>query len=76
MKPTHYIHGIRVESGSRSLNPLTSPVDAHPLGTVQVADAAIVDQAVQSSQKAFSSWSLVPVKDRVQVLYKFKALVE
>jgi malonate-semialdehyde dehydrogenase (acetylating)/methylmalonate-semialdehyde dehydrogenase len=41
-----------------------------------VADAAVVDQAVQSAQKAFQSWSLVPVKDRVQVLYKFKTLVE
>jgi len=76
MTATHYIHGARVEAGSRSLNPLTSPVDASPLGSVTVADAAIVDQAVQSAQKAFQSWSLVPVKDRVQVLYKFKALVE
>jgi malonate-semialdehyde dehydrogenase (acetylating)/methylmalonate-semialdehyde dehydrogenase len=76
MKATHYLHGTRVEAGSRSLNPLTSPVDGAPLGSVTVADAAIVDQAVQSAQKAFQSWSLVPVKDRVQVLYKFKALVE
>jgi malonate-semialdehyde dehydrogenase (acetylating)/methylmalonate-semialdehyde dehydrogenase len=76
MKPTHYIHGARLEAGSRSLNPLTSPVDDSPLGSVKVADAAIVDQAVQSSQKAFQSWSHVPVKDRVQVLYKFKTLVE
>ncbi|MSU35190.1 MAG: CoA-acylating methylmalonate-semialdehyde dehydrogenase [Pedosphaera sp.] len=76
MKATHYIHGTRLEAGSRSLNPLTSPVDGAPLGSVTVADAAVVDQAVQSAQKAFQSWSLVPVKDRVQVLYKFKTLVE
>ncbi len=76
MKATHYLHGTRVEAGSRSLNPLTSPVDGAPLGSVAVADATVVDQAVQSAQKAFQSWSLVPVKDRVQVLYKFKALVE
>lgn len=76
MKATHYIHGTRVEAGSRSLNPLTSPVDGAPLGSVTVADATVVDQVVQSAQKAFQSWSLVPVKDRVQVLYKFKALVE
>ena len=76
MKATHYIQGARIEAGSRSLNPLTSPVDGAPLGSVTVADTAVVDQAVQSAQKAFQSWSLVPVKDRVQVLYKFKALVE
>jgi len=76
MKATHYLHGTRVEAGSRSLNPLTSPVDGAPLGSVTVADATVVDQVVQSAQKAFQSWSLVPVKDRVQVLYKFKAVVE
>jgi malonate-semialdehyde dehydrogenase (acetylating)/methylmalonate-semialdehyde dehydrogenase len=76
MKATHYIDGARVEAGSRSLSQLISPVDDTPLGNVTVADSAVVDQAVQSAQKAFQSWSVVPVKDRVQVLYKFKALVE
>jgi malonate-semialdehyde dehydrogenase (acetylating)/methylmalonate-semialdehyde dehydrogenase len=76
MTPAHYIHGARLEAGTRTLSPLTSPVDGTPLGSVRVADAAIVNQAVESAQKAFQSWSLVPVKDRVQVLYKFKTLVE
>jgi malonate-semialdehyde dehydrogenase (acetylating)/methylmalonate-semialdehyde dehydrogenase len=76
MTPAHFIHGSRAEAGSRSLPPLTSPVDGTPLGTVTVADPAIVDQAVRSGQTAFRSWSAVPVKDRVQVLYRFKALVE
>lgn len=76
MKATHYIQGARVEAGSCSLALLTSPVDDTPLGNVTVADSAVVDQAVQSAQKAFQNWSVVPVKDRVQVLYKFKALVE
>lgn len=72
----HYLHGTRVQAGSRSLDSLASPVDGSPLGTVQVADFSVVDQAVQSARQAFQSWSLVPVKDRVQVLYKFKMLVE
>ena len=76
MNPSHYLHGVRVDAGPRSLPPLSSPVDGAPLGSVHVADAAIVDQAVQSSQKAFQRWGSVPVKDRVQVLYKFKTLVE
>jgi malonate-semialdehyde dehydrogenase (acetylating)/methylmalonate-semialdehyde dehydrogenase len=76
MTATHFIHGSRVEAGSRFLVPLMSPVDGTPLGSVRVADTAIVDQAVQSATSAFQGWSLVPVKERVQVLYKFKALVE
>jgi malonate-semialdehyde dehydrogenase (acetylating)/methylmalonate-semialdehyde dehydrogenase len=76
MIASHYINGVRIEAGLRSLTPLISPVDGSPLGSLQVANAGVVDQAVQSSCKAFKSWSLVPVKDRVQVLYKFKTLVE
>jgi len=37
-----------------------------------LADAAVVDAAVASAAEAFAKWSRVPVKDRVQVLYKFK----
>jgi malonate-semialdehyde dehydrogenase (acetylating) / methylmalonate-semialdehyde dehydrogenase len=76
MMPSHYIHGRRTEAGSRKLSPLTSPVDGKPLGAVQVADAALVGTAVESAKQAFAQWSQVPVKERVQVLYKFKALVE
>ena len=76
MTASHYLNGTRFDGGSRSLSSLTSPVDGKPLGTVRVADAAIVDQTVQAAQKAFQSWSVVPVKERVQVLYRFKALVE
>ncbi len=76
MTASHYINGTPLHGGSRSLNPLTSPVDGTPLGSVQAADAGVVDQAVRSARKAFESWNLVPVKERVQVLYKFKAFVE
>jgi len=80
MNPTiaaHYLGGQRiVEASARALAQLHSPVDGSPIGVVHVADSALVDQAVQSAQKAFQIWSLVPVKDRVQVLYKFKAMVE
>jgi len=76
MTAAHYLNGARVEAGSRSLPPLASPVDGTPLGCVRVADAAVVGQAVQSAQAAFKLWSQVPVKERVQVLYRFKALVE
>ncbi len=72
----HYLNGHRVPGGSRSLPPLQSPVDGTPLGSVPVADAKVVNSAVQAAQKAFQSWSLVPVKDRVQVLYRFKTLAE
>lgn len=73
----HYIHGQRfADPQARALPALTSPVDGTPLGTLHPADAALVDRVVQSSQTAFAEWSTVPVKDRVQVLFRFKHLVE
>jgi len=74
---SHHIGGQQViDSSLRALPPLQSPVDGSPLGVVHVAGRAVVDRAVLSAEKAFQSWSVVPVKDRVQVLYRFKALVE
>lgn len=75
--PSHHLGGQRVESpATRLLPPLISPVDGTALGAVHVADAALVTQTVAAAKAAFQSWSLVPVKDRVQVLYRFKTLVE
>lgn len=53
-----------------------SPLDGSIIGSIQVADAAAVDAAVQRSQAAFEKWSTTPVKDRVQPLFRFKQIVE
>jgi malonate-semialdehyde dehydrogenase (acetylating)/methylmalonate-semialdehyde dehydrogenase len=74
---SHYIGGQRVTGDNRLTLPLLrSPVDGTPLGSVHVADRAVVDRAVQMAQSAFLNWSQVPVKDRVQVMYRFKTLIE
>jgi malonate-semialdehyde dehydrogenase (acetylating)/methylmalonate-semialdehyde dehydrogenase len=74
---SNHIGGQRVtDASARALASLHSPVDGSSLGVVHAAGRALVDSAVQVAQKAFQSWSLVPVKERVQVLYRFKTLVE
>jgi malonate-semialdehyde dehydrogenase (acetylating) / methylmalonate-semialdehyde dehydrogenase len=73
----HFLAGSRRSSVSgRALPPLTSPVDGSALGTVHVPDAALLDETVAIAQKAFTSWSHTPVKDRIQPLFRFKQLVE
>jgi len=71
----HYLGGKPVESGSRSVD-LTSPVDGSPIGHLSLADRATVDDAVSIATRAFETWGKIPVKERVQPLYRFKALVE
>lgn len=74
---SHYIKGKQVTSSqSRALRTLTSPVDGNLLGTVHVADAARVDEAVRAAKEASAEWGTTPVKERVQFLYRFKYLVE
>ena len=76
MNVEHYVSGQRTHSsGNRSIA-VTSPMDGTILGTLHPADRERAGHIVDSAVKAFESWSQVPVKDRVQPLYKFKQLVE
>jgi malonate-semialdehyde dehydrogenase (acetylating)/methylmalonate-semialdehyde dehydrogenase len=73
---SHFAAGRRTTSASSRTLPLASPVDGASLGSLAVADAAQVDAVVRGAHAAFEAWSRTPVKERVQPLYRFKALVE
>jgi malonate-semialdehyde dehydrogenase (acetylating)/methylmalonate-semialdehyde dehydrogenase len=75
MNIPHYINGKKQEGGSRTLI-VTSPWTGEGIGEVRLADADTVTQVVAVAQTAFALWSQVPVKDRVQPLFRFKALCE
>ncbi|MDQ3138634.1 MAG: CoA-acylating methylmalonate-semialdehyde dehydrogenase [Gemmatimonadota bacterium] len=54
------------------LNPSTGEVITRvPLGGV-----AEVEQAVAAARRAFPAWAATPIKERVQVFYRYKALLE
>jgi malonate-semialdehyde dehydrogenase (acetylating)/methylmalonate-semialdehyde dehydrogenase len=72
----HYINGRRREPARGQAFSVTSPVDGSLLGEIHAADQATVDETVAAAQTAFGGWSRLPVKARVQVLYRFKHLVE
>jgi malonate-semialdehyde dehydrogenase (acetylating) / methylmalonate-semialdehyde dehydrogenase len=72
----HAIGGREVRETEGRRIPVTSPVDGKSLGEIVAADAALVDRAVQTARTAYEGWSAVPVKERVQPLYRFKHLVE
>ena len=55
---------------------MTNPVTGRVLAEVPYATAADVDRAVRAAHAAFLKWREVPVVDRVQPLYRFKALLE
>jgi malonate-semialdehyde dehydrogenase (acetylating)/methylmalonate-semialdehyde dehydrogenase len=59
----------------RSL-PVISPIDGTHLSDVPMSGRADLDQAVNTAVKAFPSWSKTPIKERVQVFFRYKFLLE
>ncbi len=73
--PRSFVSGATFPtSGQRS--ELISPVDGASLGAVTAATASEVDVAVNAASTAFTTWGQIPVKERVQPLFRFKELVE
>ncbi len=71
-----YINGVWETPQGRDLQSVTNPATGLRIADVPFATASDVDRAVQAAHAAFLKWRDVPVVDRVQVLYRFKALLE
>ena len=73
---SYYINGKWESGKAGSFHPVTNPATGEVIAEVPYADAAEVDRTVQAAQAAFLKWREVPVIERVQVLYRYKALLE
>jgi malonate-semialdehyde dehydrogenase (acetylating) / methylmalonate-semialdehyde dehydrogenase len=71
-----YVNGDWVKPEDRELQPVMNPATGAVLAQVPYAVEADVDRAVRSAHEAFLKWRDVPVVDRVQVLYRYKTLLE
>ncbi|MCC3160694.1 CoA-acylating methylmalonate-semialdehyde dehydrogenase [Hymenobacter sp. 15J16-1T3B] len=72
----NYVAGQFVEdAGARTLD-VFSPLTGAVISTVPLSGAAALDQAVQAAQAAFPAWSAMPIKERVQIFYRYKTLLE
>jgi malonate-semialdehyde dehydrogenase (acetylating)/methylmalonate-semialdehyde dehydrogenase len=55
---------------------LTNPATGEPLGQSPAGSAAEVDAAVTAAHAAFPAWRATPAADRIQFLFKLKAILE
>ncbi|MSV27803.1 MAG: CoA-acylating methylmalonate-semialdehyde dehydrogenase [Bryobacterales bacterium] len=62
--------------GGTELHPVTNPATGEVIARVPYAGAAEIDRAAVAAHDAFLKWREVPVVDRVQVLYRYKDLLE
>ncbi|HEX2629122.1 MAG TPA: CoA-acylating methylmalonate-semialdehyde dehydrogenase [Chitinophagaceae bacterium] len=72
----NYINGQFVApSTSRTLQ-VISPIDGNLLSTVPMSASKDLDAAVKAAKIAFPAWSRMPIKERVQVFFRYKYLLE
>ena len=67
--------GFTVSSASKTMD-VVSPIDGALLSKVPLSSAADLNTAVAAAKKAFPSWSKTPIKERVQVFFRYKTLLE
>ena len=72
----NYIGGEFVADGSREEIDVTNPADGSVISRVPLSAADDVDRAVQAAQRAFPAWAATPIKERVQVFFRYKTLLE
>jgi malonate-semialdehyde dehydrogenase (acetylating)/methylmalonate-semialdehyde dehydrogenase len=73
---TNYIGGKKVAAtGGRWLDVL-SPIDGSVLSRVPMSTPEDLDNAVENAKNALDNWSKMPIKERVQVFFKYKSLLE
>ncbi len=72
----NYINGEFVPVQSERTITITSPINGVLLAELPCSTKADLDNAVAAAKIAFTSWSKTPIKERVQVFYRYKSLLE
>ncbi len=72
----NFIDGKFTGSASQKFLEVVSPVDGNILSNVCLSTATDLDKAVNAATKAFAFWSKIPVKERVQVFFRYRNLLE
>ena len=71
----NYVDG-RFVPADRPFLDVFDPSTGDLISKVPMSAAAEVDAAVRGARAALPKWSAMPIKERVQVFYRYKALLE
>lgn len=72
----NFINGEFTEISSERVLPVISPINGELLSELPCSGAVALDEAVAAARAAFPLWSRTPVKERVQVFYSYKSLLQ
>ncbi len=71
----NFINGEFSRNGQKSMD-VISPLDGSVISTLPVSGAVELDQAVTAAQNAFPAWSSKTLKERIQVFFRYRSLLE
>lgn len=71
----NYVNGEFVANGQPRMD-VFSPLDGSKISSVILSSYEDLDAAVKAAKAAFPAWSNMPVKERVQVFYRYRTLLE
>ncbi len=72
----NYIGGKYISSRTNKFLEIHSPLDGSLLSKAPLSSKDDLNDAVIAAKKAFETWSKTPIKDRVQIFYRYKTLLE
>jgi len=72
----NFINGQFIAEGNRDKLKVISPVDGTLLSEVPMSLSEDLDKAVIAAKAALKAWWKTPIKERVQVFFRFKTLLE
>lgn len=72
---THFIQGKSITTSGRTSD-IYNPATGEVIGKVQMADKAIVEQAIAAAKNAFPGWLATTPLKRARILFTFKSLLE
>ena len=72
----NFINGEFIPIESNRILTINSPGDGTFLTDLPCSDNSDLEVAVLAAKKAFPAWSKTPIKERVQVFFRYKFLLE
>ncbi len=72
----NYVGGKMVAGKANRFMDVVSPIDGAVLSRVALSTKEDLNEAVETAKKAFVTWSATSIKERVQIFYRYRALLE
>jgi malonate-semialdehyde dehydrogenase (acetylating)/methylmalonate-semialdehyde dehydrogenase len=71
----NFVAGHFVKNSQATMD-IFCPLDGNTISTAPISDKKDLDLAVEAATNAFPAWSKMTIKERVQIFYRYKNLVE